>query len=236
MSLTVVAERVGLATSTVHRLLTTLEQERYVHFNSERRLWSVGVQTFVSGSAFLRARNLIGVARPYMRALMNESSETVNLAVEDEQEAVYIAQVECRQMMRALARPGDRVPLYGSSVGKAMLCAKPESALSLALPRHGMRRLTANTITSRTALRDELTATRERGFAIDDEEHALGLRCVASLVFDEIGEPIAAISVSGPTARISDPRVAYLGGLVRRKADEITALLGGALPAWRAVR
>ena len=109
MSLTNIAESVRLPPSTVHRLLTTLEQERYVHFDHERRLWSVGVQAFVAGAAFLKTRNLVGVARPYMRALMNESAETVNLAVEDEYEAVYLAQVECRQMMRALARPGARV-------------------------------------------------------------------------------------------------------------------------------
>src|SRR5262249_54816999 len=109
----------------------------------------------------------------------------------------------------------------------------PDSDLAPSLPRHGMRRLTANTIISRSALRDELAATRERGFAIDDEEHALGLRCVASLVFDEIGDPLAAISVSGPTARIADQRPASLGKLVRRKADEITMQLGGSLPAWR---
>ena len=227
------AERVGLPPSTVHRLLTTLEQERYVHFDPERRLWSVGVQAFSAGAAFLRARSLVGVARPYMRALMSESAETVNLAVEDENQAVYLAQVECRQMMRAFARPGARVPLYCSSVGKAMLSAMGEADLGKALPRQGMRRLTEKTITSRTALRDELQLTRERGFAIDDEEHAFGLRCVAGLVFDEAGEAVAAISISGPTARISDARIAFLGDLVRRKADEITALFGGALPAWR---
>ncbi len=236
MTLKNVAEFVGLAPSTAHRLLTTLEQERYVHFDADRRLWSVGLQTFVAGSAFLRTRNLIGIARPYMRALMKESTETVNLAVQDEQEAVYLSQVECRQMMRALARPGARVPLYCSSVGKALLSAMPDGDVARALPRHGMRRLTEKTITSRLALRDDLALTRERGFAIDDEEHALGLRCVAGLVFDEAAEPIAAISVSGPTVRMSDQRIASLGDLVRRRADEITSRLGGVLPDWRGTR
>jgi IclR family transcriptional regulator, acetate operon repressor len=236
MTLTNIAESVRLPPSTVHRLLTTLEQERYVHFDHGGRLWSVGVQAFVTGAAFLKTRNLVGVARPYMRALMNESAETVNLAVADENEAVYLAQVECRQMMRALARPGARVPLYCSSVGKALLSAMTDDDLSIALPRQGMRRLTENTITSKAALRDELTATRQRGFAIDDEEHASGLRCVAGLVFDESGDGLAAISISGPTARIPDKRISHLGDLVRRKADEITAQLGGSLPQWRAVR
>ena len=86
MTLTHIAECMGLPPSTTHRLLTTLEQERYVRFDHERRLWSVGVQAFRTGAAFLRTRNLVGIARPYMRALMNESTETVNLAIEDEDE------------------------------------------------------------------------------------------------------------------------------------------------------
>ena len=164
MTLTRIAECVGLPPSTAHRLLTTLEQERYVHFDHERRLWSVGVQAFMTGAAFLRTRDLVGIARPYMRALMNESTETVNLAIEDENEAIYLAQVECRQMMRALARPGARVPLYCSSVGKALLCATPDGDLAEALQRQAMRRVTEKTIVNRTALRDELALTRERGF------------------------------------------------------------------------
>jgi DNA-binding IclR family transcriptional regulator len=100
----------------------------------------------------------------------------------------------------------------------------------------GAGRLTDKTITSKAALRDELALTRERGFATDDEEHAFGLRCVASLVFDESANAIAAISISGPTARISNERIASLGKLVRRKADEITVQLGGALPEWRKAR
>jgi len=236
MTLTHIAESMELPPSTAHRLLTTLEQERYVHFDHERRLWSVGVQAFMTGAAFLRTRNLVGVSRPYMRALMNESAETVNLAVEDEHEAVYLAQVECRQMMRAFARPGARVPLYCSSVGKALLCAASDADLDMALERQAMRRLTEKTIVSRAALREELALTRRRGFAIDDEEHAFGLRCVAGLVFDEFGEPIAAISISGPTARISSERIAHLGDLVRRKADEVTTQFGGELPAWRKSR
>src|SRR5271154_3281313 len=170
ITLSEVAQQVGLSPSTAHRLLTTLEQERYVHFDPERRLWSVGVQAFRTGAAFLRTRNLVGIARPYMRALMNESTETVNLAIEDEHEAVYLAQVECRQMMRAFARPGARVPLYCSSVGKALLCAASDGDLAKALERQAMRRLTEKTIVNRTALRHELALTRERGFAIDDEE------------------------------------------------------------------
>ncbi len=233
ITLTEVAQQVGLSPSTAHRLLTTLEQERYVHFDAERRLWSVGVQAFVAGSAFLKTRNLVATARPPMRALMEESAETVNLAVEDQFEAIYLAQVECRQMMRAFARPGARVPLHCSSVGKALLSAMPDGDLARVLHRQGLPRVTVKTISTTAALREDLAHARERGYAVDDEEHAVGLRCVASVIFSEMGDPIAAVSVSGPMARIPDERIPVLGALVRRKADVITAQFGGALPGWR---
>ena len=233
MSLTRIAESVDLAPSTVHRLLTTLEQERYVRFDPERRLWSVGVQTFVAGCAFLRRRDVVGVARPYMRALMDECRETVNLAVLDEREAIYVHHVGHPAVARPLARPGARVPLYCSGVGKALLAAMPDCELERLLPEEGARRLTANTIVSPSALRENIMLIRERGFAVDDEEHAVGLRCVAALVFDELREPMAAISISGPATRISHSNIPRLGEMLRRKAAGITARLGGAGPAAR---
>ena len=233
VSLTEVAQQVGLPPSTAHRLLTTLEQERYVHFDPERRLWSVGVQAFMAGSAFLKSRSLVGAARPHMRALMEESEETVNLAVEDEAEAIYLSQVECRQMMRAFARPGGRVPLHCSSVGKALLSTMPDARLARVLHRHGLPRVTVKTLNTTAALRADLVLARDRGYAIDDEEHAVGLRCIAAVIFDENAEAVAAVSLSGPMARIPDERIPLLGQLVRAKADAITSQLGGALPAWR---
>lgn len=233
VTLTELAQQVGLSSSTAHRLLTTLEQERYVHYDAERRVWSVGVQAFVAGNAFLKTRSLVGAARPHMRALMEESEETVNLAVEDEAEAIYLSQVECRQMMRAFARPGGRVPLHCSSVGKALLSAMPDAKLSKVLHRHGLARVTIKTINTAATLRADLERSRERGYAIDDEEHAVGLRCVASVIFNENADAVAAVSLSGPMARIPDERVPLLGQLVRDKADAITGQLGGSLPDWR---
>jgi len=142
-TLTELAQQVGLPPSTAHRLLTTLEQERYVRFDHDGRLWSVGVQAFVIGCTFTRTRSLVGISRPLMRRLMEESEETVNLAIEDQGEMVYLAQVECRQMMRAFARPGTRVPLHCSGVGKAVLSVSSSRTLARFLQHRGMARLTA---------------------------------------------------------------------------------------------
>lgn len=225
-TLTDLAQQVGLPSSTAHRLLTTLEQERYVRFNPDGKLWSVGVQAFVVGCTFTKTRSLVGVARPHMRHLMEDGGETVNLAVEDEGEAVYLAQVECRQMMRVFARPGSRVPFHCSAVGKAILSATSDKKLSKILHQKGMPKLTVKTITSPPALRAELEKVRLAGYAVDDEEHAIGLRCIAAPIFDETGDVVAAVSASGPMARISDERMLQLGALVLQAARAISADMG----------
>lgn len=230
LTLTDLAQKIGLAPSTAHRLLTTLQQERFVRFDQDRSVWLIGVQAFVVGNAFVRSRDVLTMSRPYMRRLMEESGETVNLAVEDQGEAVYLAQVECRQMMRAIAKPGGRVPLHCSGIGKALLASMPDREVAKILRRRGLERMTDKTIDTPARLRDSLTRIRSLGYAFDDEENAIGLRCVAAVVHDEYGEPLAGLSLSGPMARIPDDRMPLLGGIVSKTAAAITAALGGRTP------
>ena len=231
LSLSEVAHCVGLPTSTAHRLLTTLQNERYVKFDSERSNWLIGVQAFRVGTAFMRSRDIIGTARPYMRRLMELSGETVNLGIIDRGEVVYLAQVETQKMMRAIAGPGGRSDILTSSVGKAILAfMRPDACEKLIKSLHHQPGV-AQLPKAINMIRNELQATRVRGYAIDDEENSVGLRCLASVIFDEHGEPLAAISVSGPTARVAQERLASLGDNVMSIAAEITSELGGTLPS-----
>jgi len=111
MTMTDISQRAKLPLSTTHRLLTTLQHERYVRFDGEQSLWKMGVQAFIIGNAFVRSREIIATSRPFMGGLMEKSGETTNLAVADQGECIYLAQVECRQMMRVQAKPGSRVPI-----------------------------------------------------------------------------------------------------------------------------
>ena len=175
MTLTDVAQIVGLPPSTAHRLLTTLQQERFVRFDGTAHLWQVGVEAFIIGNAFVRTRDVVTMARPYLRRLMEEGGETANLYLEQDGEAICMAQVECRQMMRAIARPGGRVKMHCSGAGKAMLGwlpdarARPRSSASMACAR-----FTDRTLDTPSRLRRDLEQVRERGYAVDDEEHAVG--------------------------------------------------------------
>ncbi|GBD42627.1 Transcriptional repressor IclR [bacterium HR40] len=231
LTLSELAELSGLPLATTHRLLVTLEAQRFVRFETTTGVWQVGVEAFTVGSAFARSRDLALLARPIMRRLVLETGETCNLAIEDEGEAVYLAQIESREMMRAIARRGGRVKMHCSALGKAVLAWLPDEALTAVLQRHGLPAMTTRTLTSPRALRAELARIRERGYAIDDEEYALGLRCVAAAVFDEHGTPFAGLSISGPTVRIPDARIPALGNLVREAAASLTAAYGGRPPA-----
>lgn len=230
MTLTDVAQIVGLAPSTAHRLLTTLQHERFARFDVRTSLWQIGVQAFTVGSAFTRTRDVVAVARPYMRRLMEESGETVNIYLENDGEAICIGQIECRQLMRAIARPGGRVNMHCSGAGKAILAWLPDTRLTQILQQHGLPRITGHTLDTLARLHADLRRMRGRGYALDDEENAIGLRCVAAPVFDEYGMPLAGISLSGPTARIDDEHLPALGAMVAQVADEVTAELGGRRP------
>ncbi|GAB4187472.1 MAG: IclR family transcriptional regulator [Thalassobaculales bacterium] len=223
------AHRVGLAPSTAHRLLKSLLKERFVAHDPQRGAWSIGVEAFTVGSAFLEARDLVAKARPLMQDLMEESGESINLGVLQGNEVVFLAQVECREMMRALARPGGRAPLHCSGMGKAILAMLPERQRDALTQRDTYPRFTNKTLNTRAALLEDMKAIRARGYALDDEEFAPGLRCVAAAVLDENGEPLGAVSLSGPSARLPDTRLAALGRLVADTARRITQEMGGRL-------
>ena len=182
------------------------------------------------GNAFLNRRDFIAIARPHMDALVEQCGETVNLGVLDDGEVVFISQVESREVMRMIVRLGSRSPVHASGVGKAMLASMSEQRIAKILERRGLARFTDQTIDNPTLLREELARVRQRGYALDDEEHAVGLRCVASAIFDENGQALAAISLSGPKARIVDARLGELGFAIQQTADEITQALGGQRP------
>ena len=225
------AERAGLSTSTTHRLLTTLEQKRFVQFDREGNLWHIGVQCFSIGAAFARRRSFTGLALPLMRRLRDATGETVNLGLLDQGDVVFLTQVESREMMRAITRPGGRSPLPCTAMGQAILSAMTEREIAEILHRHGLPRLTPNSISRPMKLRDALCEARKVGYAVDHEENSVGLRCVTAVIYDENVQPLAAVSVAGPTVRVTRSRVPELGRLVIAAAREITRATGGRPPA-----
>jgi IclR family acetate operon transcriptional repressor len=228
--LTDLAERSGLSPSTVHRLLTTMEQRRFVQFDQSDGMWHVGRQSFAVGATFGRRRNFVAQMFPFLRRLRDQTHETVNLAVPNDGEVVVLLQVESREIVRAFTRVGERSPMAASGLGKAILATYSRDEVLSVIQKQGMHRLTANSITRAGDLREELQRIRTQGYAVDDEECAIGLRCVGAVVGNEHGEALASISVSAPAARITDERLISLGQIVADVAAAITDAVGGRRP------
>ncbi|WP_110707205.1 IclR family transcriptional regulator [Salinicola sp. CR57] len=230
LALSDVAEDVGLAPSTTHRLLQALFQQGFITQDVESGLWKIDVKTFRIGNSFLEARDFVATARPFLRQLTATSGETANLGIRDDGMVVYLAQSESKQMMRMITRLGSRAPLHASGVGKALLAWMPPQEFEQIVAGRTLEGETPNTLTNVETLRDQLVEIRRQGYAVDREEHAIGLNCVAATLHDESGLPLAAISVSGPVARIDDSRLPELAALVAETAREITAKIGGKTP------
>jgi len=228
--LTDLAVRTGLSPSTVHRLLTTLEKRRFVQFDRGESTWHIGAQSFAVGSTFVRRRNFVTQALPYLRKLRDQTRETANLAVVDDGAMVVLTRVESREIMRSVTKVGGRVPMVASGLGKALLATYSEQDVFAIIQRVGMPRLTSNSIVRAGELCKSLHDIRRQGYSVDDEEALIGLRCVSAVVYDDCSEPLAAISVSGKASRVPNDRLPILGKQVQEVAAELTMALGGTTP------
>jgi len=227
------AVRTGLSASTVHRLLATLESRRFVQFDRAQSKWHVGVRSFTVGASFARRRNFSAQAIPYLRKLRDLTRETANLAMVDDEFIIVLTRMESREIMRSLTQVGGRVPMVTSGVGKAVLATYSDEDVGAVIRHHGMPRLTEKSIVRPSDLFKELEKIRKQGYALDDEEACMGLRCIAAVVYNDCAEPLAAISVSGMTSRLTDDRLPEIGQIVRDVAGELTVALGGVMPASR---
>ena len=227
LSLSEIAAASEVPAPTAYRMLVTLENHGMVEFDKSDQLWSVGVGAFRTGSAFLRRRRLVDRARAVMQDLMERSGETANLGVAEDGCVVFVSQVETHEAIRAFFRPGTRSPFHASGIGKAVLAYLTPERVAAIARREGLERYTETTKASLDDLSADLETIRARGFAIDDEERYPGMRCVAAAIFNEYGEPLGGISVSGPTVRVTGARADELGALVADAAAEITRSIGG---------
>jgi IclR family transcriptional regulator, acetate operon repressor len=229
MSLTDLSEATGLAPSTAHRLLNSLSGHELVSWEDTSQKWSIGIEALRIGMAFQRRNKILLAGRSEMTQLMQATGETVNMAMLDRFDVVFVSQVECEATIRAYFRIGERRAIHASGIGKALLAEMPDARVNDFLRTHKLSRFTPTTLTEPDAMRAELTLIRERGWSLDDEEANSGMRCIAAPVFNEFGEARAGISLSGPTTRLTQTRLAELGTMVKATAARITRLIGGHL-------
>jgi len=219
-SLSELATLSGLPMPTIHRLIRTLVDLGYVRQNTNRR-YALGARLIRLGE---NASMQFGSwARPLLAELVDEVGETANLAVLERDEVVYVAQVPSKHSMRMFTEVGRRLLPHGTGVGKAMLAHLPSDDVTALLARTGMPSYTEHTFTDQDALLRELAKIAEQGYALDEAEQELGVRCVAVAV---PGAPVpAAVSVSGPSGRLTVEAVERIAPVVQRIANSLGSTL-----------
>lgn len=219
------SERLALHKSTVHRLLTVLDQHRLIRRNAETGRYTLGLRLFEFGTRAVRGLQLRDQAQPYLDQLARETGETAHICVFDNGEMVSVAYAEGPRSIRMPATVGRRTTAYCSAVGKAVLAFLPESVLEEVLARP-LRARTEKTLVTRSALLADLRQVRIRGYAVDNEEREEGLRCVGAPVWNYSGEVAAGVSVAGPSFRITRTRVPTIARAVVAMTRRLSADLG----------
>lgn len=225
LGVTELSRALGLGKSTVHRLVSTLAAFGLVELNPETRKYRLGLKLIELGTVRLAQIELREQARPYLRRLSAQTQETVHLAILDEAAVIYIEKIESPQPLRVSSWVGKRNPAYCTGVGKTLLAYQPAATIE-ELVASGLMAHTPTTLTDPARLRAELAAIRTRGYALDNEEFQVGVRCVAAPVRDWTGQVVAALSVTAPAQRMSGSRAASLVTPVIETAAEISRQMG----------
>ena len=206
ISIRELSSKIKLPKGTIHRLLSSLSYFGYVRQDPKTRNYLLGFKLVELGNLLLNQLDLRKEAEPFLKDLAERTKETVHMVLLDRNEVVYIDKVETDQHtsgLRMASRVGLRNPAHSSAVGKVLLAHFSEEELNNFTKEKGLLKRTENTITDPGRLREHLSIVRAQGYAIDDEENEKGIRCVAAPIYNEVGKPVAAMSISGPAFRIT---------------------------------
>ncbi|NIQ40393.1 MAG: helix-turn-helix domain-containing protein [Proteobacteria bacterium] len=224
--ITELSKKLRLGKSSIHRFLSVLTELGYVHKNSANGKYAATLKLFEIG-AMVRGRiRLVQLARPYMEKLGRQFHETINLAFPERGDVVYIDKVESVETLRMDLAIGRRAPGHCTALGKVFLSSLSEEDLHRYFRSQKLIACTERTITSPKELKKQLDRVRTNGFAVDDRELDEGIRCIAAPVKDESGKTIAAISIAGPSVRLTMNRLKSLSEPLRMVTGDISQKLG----------
>lgn len=226
LGVTDLSQQLELGKSTVHRLLRALQQGGLVEQNPETGKYLLSIEILqLAGTVLRRMEDVQQVARPYLRTLADACQETVNLTVLAGDGVLNIDRVPSPRMVRNIGWVGRRMPLHCVSAGKVFLAYMPEEERERILGQE-LARFTDKTITDPARLRQELEKVRRLGYGVGLEELEIGLNAVAAPIRDYRGAVIAAVSVSGPSFRITPQSIPSLAALTVQTANDISHHLG----------
>ncbi|MBN2657600.1 MAG: IclR family transcriptional regulator [Spirochaetales bacterium] len=217
----------GYHRSTTYRLLGTLQQLKYLRKDEETGLYTLSPRILRLASAVMEQQDITAIARPFLEKLHEKTQETLHLAIVDNWDLVYLDKMESTRNLRVVmgSRKGSKAPLYCTGIGKILLAWMEDEDFSVYLERVDFVKFTENTLTSPVELKKELDEIRKQGYAVDREEHELGVFCVAAPVRDSFDRVAAALSVSLPSVRLNQTLLIELIAQVRNTAGDISRAL-----------
>lgn len=226
LGITEIAETLGLHKSTAAGLVYTLEHNGYLDQDPETRKYGLGFKLVERASTLLDQIDVRQVALPHLQELRGWCGESVNLAVRDGGQIVYIERLTTTQSLGMRAKVGYRAPMHCTALGKAILSGMPLEKVEEHIRQYGLQTVTDQSITDLAQFFQEMERIREQGFAVDNEENEIGVRCVAAPIFDHSNRPVAAVSISSPVLRLQPSEVPLYGQKVIEAAAAISTKLG----------
>jgi DNA-binding IclR family transcriptional regulator len=227
LTATEIHQELGIPKATAFMVLTVLERHQMVKKSDQHR-YTIGIKLYELGITYVSKLDVVKVAQPFLEQLLSRTNLTAHLGAIFDHRVIFIDKIEPKSFIRFSTFPGMRSDIHMSSLGKAIAAHLTQPELDEIVTTIGLGTYTVNTITDRVAFEEELERIRQRGYAIENEEGELGIRCVGAPIFDNAGRVIAAVSVTGLVSQIREEDFPTLGQVVRESAESISSALGAA--------
>lgn len=226
LGITEIGEKLELHKSTVHRLLTTLIYKGYVKQNKNTSKYEITFKLFEIGNKKLEKMDLVNIAKPYLKELMKKTDEVIHLVVREGTNIIYMAKVEPLKSISIYTRIGMSKPMYCTAMGKAMLSHMEDGEIQEIWNASYIKKFTDNTIVDFKKLKDNLMEFKEKGYAVDDQEVEMGIKCLGTVIRDYNGNVCGAISISSLIGTLTEEKNTSYSMLILEYADKISKELG----------
>lgn len=225
-----IGSALGYPRSSLFGLLGTLQSRGWIDQDDRTRTYRLGIRTFEAGNAYQRSLSLLSIALPHMERIRDALDETVQISMLEGRYNIYLGKVEGGKRLRLASDVGVRLEAHATALGKMILADLTDTEFSTLFAGVSLESFSPNTITSIPALKEELAISRERGYAIDNEEYTQGLRCFALPIRNHTDRTVAALSVSFPTVRLTEDRELAARAMLETAVTQISAVLGYQAP------
>ena len=226
LGVTEIAKQIDINKSSVYRILSTMVKYGYVEQNKDTGRYKLGYKFLEISAKLLESIDLRAEARPFLQELEEFTNEVIHLVVYDQGEVVYLETLEGNETLRMHSKVGKRAPMHCTAVGKSILAHLPEQEVMEIIERKGLSAHTEYTITDKNAFLRELASVREKGYALDRQENEYGIICIGVPIFDHTGRAVSAVSISGPSMRMTDERIEKLKDKILEVGQKISERLG----------